>query len=226
MRFDCDSQALLPRARAGHARTLLLALFVAAGLFAWRPVVRAADLSWQQPEQAHSEKATEGEHGKAEDGWLPLIAKIVNFGLLAGILAYYLKTPIQTHLASRATQIRHDLVTAAELRATAEAQLAEIDSKLKALPGELEALRVQGAQDVRDERVRIEQTAATERQRLLDQTRRDIDMRLRIARRQLLELAAQLSVDVAKKRIATTITAEDQLRLVDQYATQLREAGR
>ena len=50
-------------------------------------------------------------------------------------------------------------------------------------------------------------------------------MRLRIARRQLLELAAQLSVDVAKTRIANMITPEDQLRLVDQYATQLREAG-
>ena len=226
MRFDCNSQAPLPRARARRVRTLLLAFSVAAGLLAWRPTLRAADLSWQKPEQTHTEKAPEGEHGEAEhEGWLPVIAKIVNFGVLAGILAYYLKTPIQTHLAARGTQIRQDLVTAADLRATAEAQLADIESKLKALPAELEALRVQGAQDVRDERVRIEQAAATERQRLLDQTRRDIDMRLRIARRQLLELAAQLSVDVAKTRIASTITPEDQLRLVDRYATQLREAG-
>jgi len=208
-------------------RTLVLAVFVAAASLAWRPVISAADLSWQQPEQAHTEKAAEGEHGEAEhEGWLPTIAKIVNFGILAGILAYYLKTPIQTHLASRATQIRQDLVSARDLRQTAEAQLADIDAKLKTLPGELEALRVQGEQDVRDERVRIGEAAAIERQRLLDQTRRDIDMRLRIARRQLLELAAQLSVDVAKTRIAATITPEDQLRLVDRYATQLREAGR
>ncbi|HEX2453272.1 MAG TPA: ATP synthase F0 subunit B [Vicinamibacterales bacterium] len=228
MRFDCNSQALLPRARARRVRALLLAVFVAAAVSSWRPTVYATGASWQHPEQAHTEKAAEGQHGEAEaeGGWLQVIAKIFNFALLAGILAYYLKTPIQTHLASRGTQIRQDLVSAAELRATAEAQLAEIESKLKTLPAELEALRLQGGEDVRAERARIEQAASTERQRLLDQTRRDIDMRLRIARRQLLELAAQLSVDVAKTRIARTITPEDQLRLVDRYATQLREAGR
>jgi F-type H+-transporting ATPase subunit b len=213
--------------------TLVAALFVAAAVLAWRPTVSSASASWQQPEQAHAQKAgegqraPEGQHGEEaeHEGWLPTIAKIFNFALLAGILVYYLKTPIQTHLASRATEIRQDLVNAAELRRTAEAQLADIESKLKALPAELKALGAQGAEDVKAERVRIEQTAAAERHRLLEQTRRDIDMRLRIARRQLLELAAQLSVEVAKTRIARTITPEDQLRLVDRYATQLREAA-
>jgi F-type H+-transporting ATPase subunit b len=226
MRFDCHCQAPAPRARARRVRTLLLVVVVVGVVLTCRPAWAGA-MSWQQPEQAHTEKAVEGQHGEGEpEGWLPTIAKVFNFALLAGILAYYLKTPIQTHLDSRATQIRQDLVAAANMRATAEAQLAEIESKLKTLPAELDALRAQGAEDVQAERLRIEQTASTERQRLLQQTRRDIEMRLRIARRQLLELAAQLSVDVAKTRIARMITTEDQLRLVDRYATQLREAGR
>jgi F0F1-type ATP synthase membrane subunit b/b' len=49
-------------------------------------------------------------------------------------------------------------------------------------------------------------------------------MRLRIARRELTEHAAQLAVQVAHDRIQRTITPEDQLRLVDRYTTQLREA--
>ena len=210
-----------------RVRALFLAVLVAGAVLAWRPVAWASDASWQQPEQPHAGQPAE-RHGEGEagEGLLPLIAKIVNFGVLAGILAYYLKTPIQTHLASRATQIRQDLVTAAEMRSTAEAQLAEIESKLKTLPAELETLRVQGAEDVRAERTRIEQAAAAERHRLLEQTRREIDMRLRIARRQLLELAADLSVNVARTRIARTITPEDQLRLVDRYTAQLGEAGR
>ena len=226
MRFDCQRQAHAPRVRARRARTLLLTVFLAGLVLSGRPAW-ASEPSWQQPEQAHTEKAAGAQHGEeAPEGWLPTIAKIVNFALLAGILAYYLKTPIQTHLESRATQIRQDLVAAASMRTTAEAQLAEIESKRKTLPDELDALRAQGADDVRAERLRIEQTASTERERLLQQTRRDIEMRLRIARRELLELAAQLSVDVAKTRIARTITTEDQLRLVDRYATQLREAAR
>jgi Zn-dependent peptidase ImmA (M78 family) len=54
--------------------------------------------------------------------------------------------------------------------------------------------------------------------------RREIDARLRMAKRQLTEHAAELAVKVAEDRIRRTITPEDQLRLVDRYAAQLREA--
>ena len=46
-------------------------------------------------------------------------------------------------------------------------------------------------------------------------------MRLRIARRELLELTADLAVRVASDRIQRTITADDQARLVDRYAAQV-----
>src|SRR4029079_19471699 len=152
------------------------------------------------------------------------IAKVVNFAILGGVLFYFLRTPIGTYLVSRGTQIRQDLVTAAEMRATAAAQLADIERKLQALPAELDALRAQGARDVKAEQARIAQAAAAERERLIAQTHREIDARLRVAKRQLTEHAADLAVKVAEDRIRRTITPEDQLRLVDRYAAQLREA--
>jgi len=103
-------------------------------------------------------------------------------------------------------------------------QKIEIDRKLKALPGELEALKVQGAEDVKAEQVRIAQAAAAERERLIAQTHREIETRLRMARRQLTEHAAELAVQVAEERIKRSITTDDQLRLVDRYAAQLKEA--
>jgi F-type H+-transporting ATPase subunit b len=148
----------------------------------------------------------------------------VNFAILGGVLVYFLKTPISAYLVSRSTQIRQDLVTAAELRSTAAAQLADIDRKLQALPAELEKLRAQGEQDVQAERARIAQAAAAERERLIAQTHREIDARLRMARRQLTEHAAELAIKIAEERIKQTITPDDQLRLVDRYAAQLREA--
>jgi F-type H+-transporting ATPase subunit b len=163
----------------------------------------------------------------AEEGGNPILelgARLLNFGILAGVLVYFLKSPIAAYLASRSTQIRQDLVAAAELRSTATAQLAEIEHRMKTLPAELEALTAQGAEDVRAERERIAKAAAAERQRLLEQTRREIDMRLRIAKRELVEHAAQLAVRAARARIETTITPDDQLRLVDRYAAQLQEA--
>jgi F-type H+-transporting ATPase subunit b len=155
-----------------------------------------------------------------------MAAKLFNFALLVGTLAYFLKTPIATYLGTRSAAIRQDLVTAANVRAAATAELAAIQQKMQALPGELEALRVRGAEDLRAEQARITEAARAERERILEQTRREIEMRLRIAKRQLTEHAAALAVGVAEERIKRSITPEDQLRLVDRYAAQLKGAGR
>lgn len=169
--------------------------------------------------EAHAEEA--GDHGNPV---VTMIARLLNFAVLVWALVYFLRAPIAGYLASRDTQIRQDLVTAADMRAAAKAQLAEIEKKMSALPAELDALRRHGAEDVQAEQGRIAEAAVHERTRLLEQTRREIDMRLRIAKRELTEHAAQLAVQVAEQRIRRSITNDDQIRLVDRYASQLKEA--
>jgi F-type H+-transporting ATPase subunit b len=176
--------------------------------------------------QAHEPAATQGEahetKGAAEHGgWFPVIAKAVNFVLLVGVLTYFLRPMLAGYLDGRIGKVREDLVTAAQTRETAARQLKEIDAKLAALPAELEALKKRGGEDLLAERARIEQDALAERQRLLEHTRREIEMRLRVAKRELLELGADLAVKVASERIRTSITPEDQARLVDRYSAQL-----
>ena len=173
----------------------------------------------QPVEHANAEAAHGSEHPVRD-----LAAKLLNFGILVGVLVYFLKTPIAGYLSGRSAQIRQDLITAAEMRRTATAQLEEIQKRLSELPGELAVLKSRGEEDVRAEKIRIAETARIERERLLDQTRREVAMRLRIARRELTEYAARLAVQVAHDRIQRTITPDDQLRLVDRYTAQLREA--
>jgi F-type H+-transporting ATPase subunit b len=240
MGFDSSSQATSTRRRrreAWRCPTLVLAMILCGSLagslgasftrFDFVMTARAAGAVPAVPAaQEHAQPRGEGEHAEAEhaEGVLPIVARIFNFAVLAGALVYFLRAPIATYLASRHTQIRQDLVTAAEMRTAATAELAKIEAKLKALPGELEALRRQGEEDVAAERVRIAQAAAGERDRLLEHTRREIQMQLRIAKRELVEHAAELAVDVARSRIVGTISTDDQLRLVDRYAAQLSEA--
>lgn len=175
--------------------------------------------------------AQAGGHGNAEAAAhgsehpiRDLVAKLLNFGILVGILVYFLKTPIAGYLSGRSAQIRQDLIAAADMRRTATAQLEEIQKRLSKLPEELAALKSRGEEDVRNEKIRIADSARVERERLLEQTRREIAMRLRMARRELTEYAAELAVDVAHDRIQRTITPDDQLRLVDRYTAQLRAA--
>lgn len=188
-----------------------------------KPNAQSAAPQGAQPAHPPTEHAAGGEEEHHDEGMMPTVFRLANFAILVGVLVYFLRAPIAAYLASRSTQIRQDLVTASEMRAAATAQLAEIDQRMQALPGELEALKRQGAEDVQAEQARISQAAAAERARLLDQTRREIEMRLRIARRELTEHAARLAVGVAEQRIRRSITPEDQTRLVDRYTSQLKE---
>ena len=173
----------------------------------------------QEP-SAHAQETEQG-HESDGGGWLPVVAKAFNFAVLAGGLVYFLKSPLLAYMDGRIKKVREDLVTAAETRETATRQLAEIDAKLKAFPGEIDKLKARGAEDLAAERTRIEAAAEAERQRLLEHTRREIDMRVQVARRELVVHAAELAVQVASTRIQKTITPDDQARLVDRYASQL-----
>jgi F-type H+-transporting ATPase subunit b len=148
---------------------------------------------------------------------------VANFIIFVGVLYYFLNQPIREYLATRSNTIRKDLVEAAELRASANDQLAKIDAKLQALPGELTALRTRGAQEITAEEQRIAQQAAADRERLLEQTRREIDLQVRLAKKDILEHAANLSVQLATERLKNEVTPADQDRLVDRYLSQVKE---
>ena len=134
-------------------------------------------------------------------------------------------------LISNAGEFDHEMVVgtveenlehAAEMKEDATRQIAAIDAKLAQLPRELDNLRARGREEVAAEEARINEAAEAERTRLLEQTRREIDLQLRIARRELVTHAADLSVQVARDRIRREITDADQQRLVDRYLEQVR----
>lgn len=220
MRSDCRPTASFRRRACACALTAMLIVF-GAGLSAAQNQPphepAAAETHATETHQAEAE-------GPHEQTLAQTIAKLANFALLAGFLVYFLKTPIATYLTTRSTAIRQDLITASEMRSAAGAQLAEIETRLKMLPSELDALKRQGEQDVAAERQRIAAAAAAERGRLIAQAHREIETRLRVARRELTEHAANLAVQIAERRIKGSITADDQLRLLDRYASQLKEA--
>jgi F-type H+-transporting ATPase subunit b len=186
----------------------------------------------QQPAEQHGEtpghavaagqaEHAEGEAAHAESIWGP-ISRFFNSAILFGVLYYFLRKPIAAYLTSRDLEIRNDLVTAAEMKKAASAQLAELQQKMAALPGELERLKAHGQEEIAAEETRIAQQAAAERERLIEQTRREIDLQLRIAQRELVEHASNLAVGLASERIKKNITPDDQVRLVDRYLQQVK----
>ncbi len=170
------------------------------------------------------EHAAEAEHHDQSIGGmiLGLGWPIANFIIFCGVIYYFGNGPLKEYLATRSATIRKDLVEAAELKASANAQLATIEQKLQALPGELTTLRTRGADDIVAEEKRIAAAAEADRERLLEQTRREIDLQVRLAKKDILEHAAGLSVQLATERIKKETTPADQDRLVDNYLKQVK----
>jgi F-type H+-transporting ATPase subunit b len=167
----------------------------------------------------------DAEHGGEEHGMLAsLLWPTANFVVLVGLLWWFFKQPVATYLTDRHQSIRKDLVEAANVKAGAAAQLSEIDRKLQALPAELDALKRRGAEEIAAEEQRISAMAAAERDRLLEQTRREIELQVRLAKRELVEHAAELSIQLASDRIQKTITPADQERLVDRYLETVKKS--
>jgi F-type H+-transporting ATPase subunit b len=174
----------------------------------------------QEAAAGHGEAESEGGH--AESPWA-VIARLFNFVLLAGALVYLLRSPLMGYLTQRGIQVRSELTAAAALRKTAGAQIAQVDAKMAALPGEIEALKRRGAEEIAAEEARIGGLAESERRRLLEQATREIESQLRVAERELKKRAGELAVDVATSRVKRTITDRDHARLVDQYVSQVRQ---
>jgi len=219
------------RAACELKRKLRTALF-AAVLLSYAGIPAAA-LAQEHPpaatpagEHAATQEAhAEGEaHDTSITGMLKgMLWPIANFIIFIGVLYYFFNKPFTEYLANRSSTIRKDLVDAAELKSTANAQLAAIDQKLQALPGELNALRTRGAEEIKAEEQRIAAAATADRERLLEQTRREIDLQVRLAKKEILEHAADLSVQLATDRIRKEVTPADQDRLIDRYLTQVKE---
>jgi F-type H+-transporting ATPase subunit b len=205
-----------------HASGRVLSFAPAITVSAQEPAARQPEPEAQSTQPMGEPNAAEAsEH--SESPWA-IIFRLINFVVLAYGLVYLLRSPFAKYLDNRRTQIRADLVDAAETRRVSTERLAEIDERLKRLPGELDELRARGAEEIAAEEARIDRAAEAERERLLEQTRREIEMQLRAAQRDLVTQAANLSVGLATERVKQTITEADQRRLVDRYLEQLGAA--
>jgi F-type H+-transporting ATPase subunit b len=201
---------------------------LAAALMVFAPAAFAmqepAPAPASQAEADHSAEAGGEHHDESIGGMIKAMGwPVANFIIFVGVLYYFLNQPLKDYLATRSSTIRKDLVEAAALRDTATSQLATIEQRLAALPGELDALRTRGADEIAAEGQRIAAQAAADRDRLLDQTRREIDLQVRLAKKEILEHAAGLSVQLATERIRNEVTPADQDRMVDRYLSQVKE---
>ena len=157
----------------------------------------------------------------AEGGELP---RIVNFTILTIILYVVLARPLTAFLEARKGQIRSELSDATDKTSRAAAERSKADAIIASLDYEVEKAKEEARRAAELERDRILKAAETEAARIKEIARKEIAAEVEVGRRRLLAQAAELSVDLAQKKIVSTMTEEDQAKLIDQSISMMEKA--
>ena len=119
--------------------------------------------------------AAEGSAGHAGVPWWEIFKQAVNFGILVGVLVYFLKKPLGAYLKERTALIRKSIDEATHAKADAWAKLAAIEDRMAKLAGEIAERSRKMDAEAEEETRRIREAAQAEIESVLEDTNRQID---------------------------------------------------
>jgi len=158
----------------------------------------------------------------AEGSNLPRVA---NFAILVAVLFFALRKPLADYLTARTEQIRQALGEAREKTTRAEREVQLADTLRAGLQDEVEKAKGEARRAVEAERARILSSAEEEAFRIREIARKEIENEVEAGRRRLLAKAAELSVSLAQKKLESTMSEEDQKRLIERSIEALGRSG-
>ena len=149
----------------------------------------------------------------AEGSNLP---RITNFAIVAAAIFVALKKPLAGYLQARTDQIRAELADAKEKSAKAEVELEQAKALLGSLDDEVEKAKGEARKAAEAEKACILDAAETEAARIREIAKKEIDNEVETARRKLFARAAELSVSLAEEKLESSLTEQDQTKLIDR----------
>jgi len=170
--------------------------------------------------QEHGEAKHEGEQSEtAKPDMTPY--KWANFAILAAGLGFLWVKNAGPFFASRSVEIRKGIEDAQKLRTDAETRAAAMDTRLKNMSVEVEAMRAAAKTEAEKEGARIREETSRELAKIQSNADHEISSALKAAQFELKSYAGQLAVDLARKKVSERMTAADQDALVQQFAADL-----
>jgi len=164
--------------------------------------------------------ASSGEHGEGgkAKGWVNTDTyRVMNFSVLAIALFLVLRKPTSKALKGRIEGIREQLKDLEGKKAEAEQKLSEYNEKLASLKLESESIVAEYIRQGNEAKERILREAESSAEKLEEQARRNIDHEFKMAKSKLQEEVMEKALSKAEEILKSSISDEDQDRLVDEY---------
>lgn len=169
--------------------------------------------------------AAEEAHGGEQPGIInlnmTLLIQVVNFLILIAVLYKFLYKPLTQFLATRADGIKHSLEEAKAARETAAQAQKEYEAQILATRREAAAMRESAIREVEEERQRLLKISREEAARLVTEAKAQIEQEVKKAKVELRAEVVGLSLGVAERVIARSLTADDHRRLAEQVVAEI-----
>jgi len=167
-----------------------------------------------------AQEHAEGGAAAEESPWA-VVFRWVNFALLFGGLGYLLRKPAGDFFEGRRKEIADGLDRASHAEQNAQTRMTDIEQRLNRLSSDIAALRTEAERESGFERERIIAEARREVDRVVEQSRQEIERAARSAEREIKEGLADLVVDRAGNALRTSMTEDDQKRVIVRFIKKL-----
>ena len=164
-------------------------------------------VAWSSSEEGHGAK-----------GWVATDTyKVMNFTVLFVALFFLLRKPVAQALSARIKGIKDQIDELETKKKDVEKNLVEYNEKLSLLDKEAEKIVAEYIKQGNEAKARILEEAEAEAVKLEEQAKRNIEHEFKQAKSKLQEEISEKALLKAEEIIKSTITTEDQDRLVDEY---------
>ena len=130
-----------------------------------------------------------------------LISFLFNFGVIAGIFIWAARKYLPGAFSARTAAIQKAMQEAQKASDEARRRLADIESRLMRLDGEIGSMRDAAEKEAAAEESRIQAASEAEARKIVESAHQEIDAAAKAARRALTAYAADLAVALASKQI-------------------------
>ena len=151
-----------------------------------------------------------------------LFCAVLNFVVIAAIIIWAGRKYLPGIFSARTAAIQRAMQEAQKASEEARRRLAEIESRLMRLDGEIGMMRDAAEREAAEEEARIHAAAHEDARKILEAAQQEIAATIKAARRELTAYAADLAVSLAQKQIHVD-TATDRI-LVRHFVDELGDS--
>lgn len=147
---------------------------------------------------------------------------ILNFLLLVGMLVFLMKTmDIKGFFRKRTELIEQSLKEAREAKELAQKALAQVEERLKIKDKELEEILSAAKESGEREKVRIIEEGARLKDRILEQTKNNIEFEVKMAKETIKQEAVGIAMELAENKLKQRLTKEEQIKLLEESLVKI-----